>query len=144
MTATATQPRTTAAPVPARASAGGMVWTGRVISGIVALFLLMDGGGKLFRMAVHVEGSARVGFAAHLVPWIGLSLVVATILYLIPRTAVLGAILMTGYLGGAVATQVRLEDPWFLFPVLFGVLAWGGLYLRDPGIRALIPYREVR
>jgi hypothetical protein len=127
---------------PVHTSAGGRVWTGRFISGLVALFLLMDGGLRMIGFAPYVEGTVQVGFAAHLAPWIGLALFASTTLYLIPRTAVLGAILVTGYLGGAVATQVRLQDPWFLFPVLFGVLAWGGLYLRDDQIRALIPLRR--
>ena len=72
-------------------------------------------------------------------PWIGLSLLVATILYAIPRTAVLGAILLTGYLGGAVATQVRVGDPWLLFPAVMGALAWAGLWCRSPSIRELLP-----
>jgi DoxX-like protein len=72
-------------------------------------------------------------------PWIGLSLLVSTILYAVPRTAVLGAILLTGYLGGAVATQVRVGDPWFLFPAVMGALAWAGLWCRNPQIRELLP-----
>jgi hypothetical protein len=116
---------------------GGAVRTGRVISAVVALFLLVDGAGKVLETAVHMEGSVQLGYPAHSVRWIGLALLVSSILYLVPRTAILGAILLTGYLGGAVATQVRAEDPWFLFPILFGVLVWGGLYLRDPRVRAL-------
>jgi hypothetical protein len=81
------------------------------------------------------------GYAASLAPWIGLVLLVSTSLMLIPRTAVLGCILVTGYLGGATATQVRVQDPWFLFPVALGVLAWLGLYLRAPGLRAMLPIR---
>jgi hypothetical protein len=130
-----------AAPVRTREASGGMPRTGRAISGFVALFMLADGVGKLGSFGPHIEGSAKLGYAAHLVPWIGLALVVSTLLYVVPRTAILGAILVTGYLGGATATQVRAEDPWFLFPVVFGVLAWGGLYLRDPLLRALIPLR---
>lgn len=143
MNTTAAQPRTI--PTPALIEtprAGGMVWTGRVLSGIVSLFLLMDGGLRMIGFAPYVDGTVQVGFAAHLAPWIGLALFTSTVLYLIPRTAILGAILVTGYLGGAVATQVRLEDLWFLFPVLFGVLAWGGLCLRDARLRALLPLRS--
>lgn len=128
--------------VPAHASAPGMVRTGRAISAIVALFLALDGVGKVLQWAVHVEGTTKLGYPAHSVRWIGLALVLSTLLYVLPRTAILGAILLTGYLGGAVATQVRADDPWFLFPVLFGVLVWGGLYLRDPQVRALVPLRQ--
>ncbi len=85
-----------------------------------------------------VEGSAELGFSESVVFWIGLTLLVCTVLYAIPRTAILGALLLTGYLGGATATQVRLEDPWFLFPVVLGALALTGLYLRDGRLRALI------
>ena len=81
----------------------------------------------------------RFGYPVELAPWVGLSLLVSTILYLAPRTTVLGAILVTGYLGGAAATQVRVGDPWFLFPVALGVVAWGGLWLRDGMLRNLMP-----
>jgi hypothetical protein len=82
---------------------------------------------------VRLRGIAR--------PWIGLALLVCTITMVIPRTAALGCILVTGYLGGAAATQVRMQDPWFLFPVALGVMSWLGLYLRDARVRALIPFR---
>jgi hypothetical protein len=81
----------------------------------------------------------KFGFPAELAPWVGASLLIPTILYLIPRTAILGAILLTGYLGGATATQVRVGDAWFLFPVALGVLTWGGLWLRDAGLRGWLP-----
>ena len=143
MSTTAAQLHTIATPAAlAKTRGGGMVWTGRVISGIISLFLLMDGGLRMIGFAPYVEGTVQVGFAVHLAPWIGLALFASTLLYLIPRTSILGAILVTGYLGGAVATQVRLEDPWFLFPVLFGALTWGGLYLRDAQLRALLPLRR--
>jgi hypothetical protein len=143
MHSTATAARAIAIPAThATSPVGGMVWTGRVISAIVALFLLLDGAGKVLEWAVHVEGTTGLGYPAHSVRWIGLALVVSTLLYVLPRTAILGAILLTGYLGGAVATQVRADDPWFLFPILFGVLVWGGLYLRDEAVRALIPLRQ--
>lgn len=120
----------------------GMLWTGRIISGFVALFLIVDGALRLIGFAPYVEGLVKVGYPASQAPWIGLALLVSTILYLIPRTAILGAILVTGYLGGATATQVRIEDPWFLFPVVLGVLAWAGLYVREARLRALIPLKR--
>jgi hypothetical protein len=82
--------------------------------------------------------------AVQLAPWIGLTLLVCTILYIIPRTAVLGAILVTGYLGGATATQVRIGDPWFLVPVALGALGWLGLWLRVAALRDLIPVTNPR
>jgi DoxX-like protein len=81
----------------------------------------------------------KLGYAVSLAPWIGLSLLVSTILYAVPRTAVLGAILLTGYLGGAVATQVRVGDPWFLFPAVIGALAWAGLWCRSARLHDLLP-----
>lgn len=120
----------------------GMLWTGRILSGFVALFLFADGALRLAGFAPYVEGLAKVGYPVSQAPWIGLALLVPTILYVIPRTSILGAILVTGYLGGATATQVRIEDPWFLFPVVLGVLAWAGLYVREPRLRALIPLKR--
>jgi hypothetical protein len=113
--------------------------TGLALTSLVALFLLVDGGARLAGFAPYVEGMTRFGYPAALAPWVGLSLLVSTVLYTIPRTMVLGAILVTGYLGGATATQVRVGDPWFLFPVLLGVLAWAGLWCRSPRIRELLP-----
>lgn len=113
---------------------------GLVLSWLVSLFLLVDGGARLAGLAPYVEGLAKFGFAASLAPWVGLSLVISTILYIVPRTTVLGAILVTGYLGGATATQVRVGDPWFLFPALLGAMAWGGLWCRNGRVRAMIPF----
>ncbi len=115
--------------------------TGWALTGLVGVFLLVDGGARVAGVAPYVEGMTKFGYAASLAPWIGLALFVSTIAMLIPRTAPLGCILVTGYLGGAVATQVRVQDPWFLFPVVLGVLLWLGLYLRDARVRALIPLR---
>ena len=119
----------------------GLFRTGWVLTGFVGLFLLVDGGARLAGFAPYVEGMTTFGYAASLAPWIGLVLLLSTILMLIPQTAALGSILVTGYLGGATATQVRVQDAWFLFPVMLGVLAWLGLYLRDPRLRALISFR---
>jgi DoxX-like family len=113
--------------------------TGLVLSWLVTLFLLVDGGARLAGFAPYVEGLTKFGYDPALAPWIALSLLVSTILYAAPRTAVLGAILVTGYLGGAVATQVRVGDPWFLFPAFLGALAWAGLWCRSPRIRELLP-----
>ena len=111
-------------------------WAGRVMSALVVAFLLFDAGIKVMMLEPAVEGSVQLGYPEATVFGIGLALLVSTVLYAVPRTAFIGAILLTGYLGGAVATQVRVEDPWFLFPAFFGVLVWGGLFLRDERIRA--------
>jgi DoxX-like family len=112
---------------------------GWILVGFPGLFLLVDGGARLAGFAPYVEGMTRFGYAASLAPWIGLVLLASTVLMLWPRTSVLGCILVTGYLGGATATQVRAQDPWFLFPVVLGAMAWLGLYLREPRLRALTP-----
>ena len=118
-----------------------MLWAGRIISALPALFLLMDGIMKLFKPALVVEATVKLGYPESVILPIGIVLVVSTALYLVPRTSVLGAILLTGYLGGAVATHVRVGEGLFpvFFPVIFGVLIWLGLYLRDDRLRALIP-----
>jgi hypothetical protein len=122
-----------------RPESAGMRRTGLVLSGLVSLFLLIDGGARLAGFAPYVEGLTKFGYSPALAPWIGLSLLVSTVLYVAPRTTVLGAILVTGYLGGATATQVRVGDHWFLFPVALGVMAWAGLWCRNSRIRALLP-----
>ena len=111
---------------------------GLFLTWFVGLFLFVDGAARLAGFAPYVEGTTRFGYAAWLAPWLGITLAVSAILMLIPRTAVLGLILVTGYLGGATATQVRALDPWFLFPVVLGALAWLGLYVREPRLRALL------
>jgi hypothetical protein len=113
--------------------------TGLVLSWLVALFCLVDGGARLVGFAPYVEGMTKFGYDPALAPWIGLTLLVCTILYIVPQTAVLGAVLLTGYLGGAVATQVRAGDPWFLFPAVMGALAWAGLWCRSPLLREVLP-----
>lgn len=122
-----------------------MLWTGRVVSGFVVLFFLFDGLLKFVKPAFVVEGTVKLGYPESTILGIGVALVASTILYAIPRTSILGAILLTGYLGGAVATHVRVGDPPFthtLFPVYFGILVWLGIYLRDSRLRALIPFRS--
>jgi hypothetical protein len=115
-------------------------WASRIMSGIVVLFLVFDGVNKLIVPNPVVEGMQKLGYPVHLAPLIGAILLICVVLYVIPRTAPLGAILLTGYLGGAVASQLRLQMPLFgytLFPIYVAVLAWGGLYLRDNRVRAL-------
>jgi hypothetical protein len=119
-----------------------MFRAGWALTGFISLFLLVDGGARLAGFAPYVEGMTKFGYPASLAPWIGLVLLVSTIAVLIPRTAALGCIVVTGYLGGAAATQVRVQDAWFLFPVVLGALLWLGLYLRDGRLRALIPLRR--
>jgi hypothetical protein len=116
-------------------------WTSRLMSGLPALFLLVDGAMKLFKPAVVVETTKQLGYGESVIVPLGVVLLVSTVLYLVPRTAVLGAILLTGYLGGAVNTHVRVNEGWFpiLFPILIGVLLWGGLYLRDAHLPTLMP-----
>ena len=116
-------------------------WTGRILSGLPALFLLVDGAMKLFKPAPVVEATTQLGYSESVILPLGIVLLICTFVYLTPRTAVLGAILLTGYLGGAVATHVRAGGGAFpiLFPVVFGVLLWGGLYLREQRLHALIP-----
>jgi len=113
------------------------------MSGLPALFLLVDGGMKLFKPPVVVEATVQLGYPESAIVGIGVVLLICTILYLIPRTAILGAILLTGYLGGAVATQVRVSAVLFniIFPVVVGALLWGGLWLRDRELHDLLPVR---
>jgi hypothetical protein len=121
------------------------VLTGHVLSGIVILFLLIDAGMKLAVLQPVVEASRQLGWPADgaTVRMLGLVLLICTILYAVPRTAVLGALLLTAFLGGAVATHARIGSPLFshvLFGVYVGVLMWGGLWLRDERVRALLPF----
>jgi hypothetical protein len=116
------------------------LWASRIMSGVVVLFLIFDGVTKLMTITPVVEGMRKLGYPVPLAPVIGAILLICVVLYVIPRTAPLGAILLTGYLGGAVASQLRIEMPllgYTLFPIYVAVLAWGGLYLRDSRVRAL-------
>jgi DoxX-like family len=122
------------------------LWAGRILVALSALFLLFDAAGHLMVPAAVVEAFNRLGYPLSLSPVLAIVELVCLVVYLIPRTAILGAILLTGYLGGAVATHLRVHDPLFdtLFPIIFGVLVWAGLYLRDQRLRALIPVTEPR
>jgi hypothetical protein len=118
---------------------------GRIISGLAILFLLVDGIMKLVNPAPVVEGMIRLGYPLSLTATIGMILLICVVIYAIPQTSILGAILLTGYLGGAVASQLRVGEPLFtnvLFPTYIAALIWGGLYLREDKLRALIPVRS--
>jgi hypothetical protein len=116
-------------------------WAGWILTGLPTLFLLVDGGAKLAKPEPVVQGTLQLGYPESVIVPLGIVLLLSVAVHLIPQTAMLGAILLTGYLGGAVATHVRVGSPWathILFPVYFGVLIWGGLYLRDPQVSAVV------
>jgi DoxX-like family len=119
-------------------------WAGRLISALPALLLLMDGVMKLVKPAIVVETTVQLGYPERVILGLGIVLITCTLLYMIPISSVLGAILLTGYLGGAVATHIRVGDGLFpiVFPFAVGVLIWLGLYLRDERLRSLIPLRS--
>jgi hypothetical protein len=121
----------------------GILWAGWVLSALSGSFLFVDGVMKLIKPAVVVEATVQLGYPESVILGLGIVLLACTILYAIPRTAVLGAILLTGYLGGAVATHVRVGEGLFpiIFPIVIGALIWGGLFLRDRRLRDLIPLR---
>lgn len=130
---------------PSQAATTRQVWAGRVMSGIVVAFLLFDGAIKLIPLDIVVTTSEQLGIPTHLARTLGVLTLIGTILYAVPRTSVLGAIVLTGYLGGAIYTHLRVGSPVFshlLFGVYLGLMIWGGLYLRDARVRALIPFRR--
>jgi hypothetical protein len=112
-----------------------------IMSAIPVLMLFMSAGMKISKVPMVTDGFAKMGFPAGVIMPIGIVELLCTVLYIIPQTAVLGAILLTGYLGGAIVTHVRAEEA-FIGPLAFGVLVWGGLFLRDGRIRNLIPLRK--
>lgn len=121
------------------------VWTGRILSGFAVLFMFFDSITKLLETPQVVQGTAKLGYPVSLIPVIGTILLLLTILYVIPRTSIFAAILLTGYLGGALASNLRIMSPLFsnaLFPVYFAVILWGGIYLRDELISQFIPFRR--
>jgi len=120
----------------------GRLWAGRILSAIPALMLLFAGIMKLLKPPSMIQGLAQYGYPESLVVIIGILEMACAVVYLIPRTSVLGAILATGFLGGAAATNVRVKDPSFVLPVVFGVLVWAGLFFRDERLRALIPLKN--
>jgi hypothetical protein len=134
------QPSTPASPISKR-----RLWTGRILSGFAVLFLVFDAVVKFTKIAPVVDSFAQLGYPIGLAPTIGSIALICVVLYVIPRTSVLGAVLLTGYLGGAIASQLRIGNPLFshvLFPLYVAALIWGGLYLRDEQLSALIPVRR--
>lgn len=133
------------AATPTPAGSTKRLWAGRVMSALAVLFLLFDSIGKVLQLAPVVAGSTQLGYPESTILSIGIVEFLCVVGYMIPRTSVLGAVLLTGYLGGAVATHVRIGNPLFshiLFPIYLGVLIWGGLYLRDDRLRTLVPWRR--
>jgi DoxX-like family len=121
------------------------LWTGRTLSALAVLFLLFDGVIKLMNIAPVAESFTRLGYPVSVARGIGILELICLVIYLIPRTSALGAVLLTGFLGGAIATHVRVGDPLFshvLFPTYIGLLIWGGLFLREGRLRALVPLRS--
>jgi hypothetical protein len=120
------------------------LWVGRTMTAVAVLFLLLDGVMKVMKAAPVLEASARLEVPAWVIPDLGIVLIAATLIYAFPRTSILGAILLTGYLGGATWTHVRMGGPTFpiLFPSLVAAMVWGGLYLHEPRLRALVPWRR--
>jgi hypothetical protein len=120
-------------------------WTGRVLSGLAIAFLLFDSVLKVLKLPAAVEGTVQLGYPESVIVVIGVIELVCLVLYATPRTAVLGAILLTGYLGGAIATHVRVDSPLFthtLFPIYVAALIWGGIFLREHRLRDLVPLRR--
>jgi hypothetical protein len=126
------------------AASKGMLWTGRILTGLMALFFILDGVGHLMKPAPVVDAFARLGYPLSASVGIGVLLLICTAIYVTPRTSVLGAVLLTGYLGGAVSTHVRAGSSLFetIFPVILGALAWAGLLVRDAELRQIIPLRR--
>ena len=122
-------------------------WTGRILSGLVIVFMLFDGAVKLVPWPIVTETMEKIGYGSseNLARTLGVITVACTVLYAIPPTSIVGAILLTGYLGGAMASHVRIGSPLFthtLFGLYLGLMVWGGLWLRDRDLRALIPFRR--
>jgi hypothetical protein len=121
-------------------------WAGRIVSAVPVLFLLMDGGMKLFKPSFVVKATTELGFPESTIVGIGIVLLVSVVLHLIPRTSFLGALLITAYLGGAVASKVRVGAPVFdlTFALIVAILLWGGFWLRERSVRAILPlYRSI-
>jgi hypothetical protein len=128
---------------PRKAVSNKMNWTGRVSSALTGVFMLTSGINLTFiRSADVLKGFAQFGYPDYTILLIGIAALLGSVLYLVPRTSVLGAIVLTGYLGGAVATHVRVSDPTFVAPLIVGILIWVGLFLRDERLRALLPLRN--
>jgi hypothetical protein len=121
------------------------LWAGRIITALPVLFLVFDGVTHIMQIAPVVDSLHQLGYPVSLAVGLGILELVCVVIYVLPSTSILGAILLTGYLGGAVATHMRIGDPLFshvLFPVYIGILIWAGLYLRDDRLRVLLPLRK--
>ena len=121
------------------------LWTGRIIGWLAVAFLIFDSAGKLLEVQPVIDGTKQLGYPPGIVFSLGVTLLSCVLVYLVPRTSVLGAVLLTGYLGGAVATHVRVGNPLFthvLFPTYVAALLWGGLMLRDARLRAFLPWSD--
>ena len=126
-----------------RVSSGSnkMVWTGRILSGLLVLFMIFSSAIGLLKPAFAKAGFARLGYPESVASGVAIAMLACTLLYAIPQTSLLGAILITGYLGGATASHLRVGEPFYL-PVIIGVLFWLGIYLREERLRALVPLRK--
>ena len=123
-----------------------MLWTGRILSGVAIVFLLFDSITKILKVDAVVKASAQFGYPVSLLTAIGIILLVCLVVYVIPRTSILGALLLTGYLGGAVEANLRIGTPLFsnaLFPIYFAVVVWGGLFLREKRVREIFSLKKV-
>ena len=130
---------------PSHRSVGAGARLGTVLTTLAAIFLAFDTVMKVLKLGPAVEGTVMLGYPVESVQWIGLVELVCLVLYLVPRTSVLGALLLTGYMGGAIATHVRIGNPLFthiLFPIYVALFVWGGLYLRDTRLRDVLPLRK--
>ena len=142
---TITQDNPFAGSTPTHAGSKRALSSGRVISGLAAAFLIFDSAGKLLEVQPVIDGTRQLGYPPDIVFGLGVTLLLCVLAYLVPRTSVLGAVLLTGYLGGAVATHVRVGNPLLthvLFPTYVAALLWSGLLLRDARLRAFLPWRD--
>ncbi len=138
---TATDPSQSSPQTSGKAKMSKLAIAGWVVSVLPSLILLMGGGMGIIHPDAVTKGNEHIGFPDHLSLPLGITVIISVLLYLFPRTAVFGAIMLTGYLGGATAAHVRIEEP-FLFPVIFGVVIWAGLVMRDEKVRAVLPLRK--
>ncbi|HKP64528.1 MAG TPA: DoxX family protein [Polyangiales bacterium] len=145
ITADALDTRLNLAAAPRTRGSSAALWTGRVLSSLGVLFMVFDGGAKVLDLIPpEVKAANSLGWPDHALPIVGAIALLCTALYLIPRTALLGAVLLTGYFGGAIASHVRVDSPLFshtLFPIYIAALFWVGLFLRDPRVRGLFTSR---
>jgi hypothetical protein len=132
--------QTSVKPIGNQTISGAQIWTGRILSTLAVLFFVVDGGMKLANPAVVVKATTQLGYPESDIVGIGVLLLACTLLYVVPRTSILGAILLTGYLGGAIASQVRVQASWFnvVFALVFACMVWGGLWLRDIRVRGFL------